>query len=245
MNRSISFLMISILFFQACSLFETTHYQEFQVQQTKKSDQNVEKCSSGYSEIPKNLTKSYISQKISKDKETTPNPNEFPALKNENTFVGFVYSVEQEKNLNKKIKLEEICKAVEVTPQNVQFVEEKVNYVIRLYISAITENEQTISKIKGNLESEAVKNSKLCLEIRCGLYTFEGDLYSFNYQNIEDITWARAFADSNVSISAVNELRRLNESDLGGTYTDLEIQGFIIAARKIAIDKVNRTNSKK
>lgn len=197
------------------------------------------KCASGYTEVPVELNDVYLQQ--SKNSKNVDFSFKLSAsLKNEIEFYGFTYFIF---NADKTDGLETSCLEESKKPENIRFVGEDINNVVRMFISALIFNEKEVAKAQLITKGDGSDNSKinelnLCVDIQCGLNDSTEKPKLFNYTDFSGIKFSRIYSDSKMFDQTRDNLRNITDkSDDSLKLTDSEIVQILTKARIIAYTK--------
>lgn len=210
-----------------------------------------ESCGYVYEKIPESLLPLFNRQ-IQSNKEAYSSLKLSTNAASEFEFSGYTYTLFIEETLTDQSSTEKTdpgkCKGLDNGQEDVVFVSNDVNNIIKRYISSVYENEikviSTVNFIKANGEKkEAITEITLSLAIENEGVGSEPE--TFNIINEKDVDWARNYADSMLTVNTLNKLRSVKTvtTDSPNTprhLTDNEITGILSSARKVAIK--NATN---
>lgn len=208
-----------------------------------------ESCGYGYEKMPDNLF-ALLNRQVNRYKETSS--LQLSANRgSEFEFSGYTYTSSIEENLtdqtsNKNADSDK-CKEFDESQEDIVFVSNNVNDIVKRYISSIYANEKkvisTVGSIKASSEKkETISEINLSLDIEIVDEETISEPKSFRIMNERDVVWARGYSDSMLTVNTLNRLRSVKTVATGSpdtprNLTDGEITGILSAARQIAIKK--------
>lgn len=117
-------------------------------------------------------------------------------------------------------------------PNEVQFVPDDINWLLRSYISAVISNESTLYETATKNLSEV----RLCTQIACGATASQSNQTPFAISNSADLTYARIYTDSVLQLDLMSKLDQIAKTNERSLVLDEQIRvDLVTSARRIAI----------
>lgn len=196
-------------------------------------------CGAGFAAVPADLKEKYAKQSLGGAGQT-----QVMTRGKEYSFFGITYRCSVNDEDPRSPNSFDVHR---YNSQQVNFVSNSMNEIVRSYIRAVIYNEIALDTIYPLVSNGPLSKShqvNLCVDTTCNPEsTSTRGLVKYNYANIADLKYSRTVSDDFLAASALNRLRALDHGEeVSDPLGDPVLNDFLDVARRIAMSRVKENH---